>query len=185
MLINHPKLVLDACCLINLHVSGRLGELIRALPVRVAVSEIVWEQEVPTLRRALDEGLGGQGGAYDTQRGVAEGLIDVLQFQSDEADAFVEYAAELRDDGESATCAIAFARRWAIATDDRAAIRLIERRAPETQVVTTPELVKHWVESTDPSPEAVRRVIERIQEIGRYQPPRSHPLWAWWDGAQR
>lgn len=183
MLIGHPKLAVDACCLINLDVSGRLLEVIQALPVPVVVSDVVWEQEVPTLRRvAQDQRAEAVPGA---ESAVKTGLIEVVGFRGPEADAFVKFAAELRDDGESATCAIAFSRGWGIATDDRAAIRFVDRRCRETQLVTTPELVKHWVDSNLPPPADVREMIGRIHQVGRYFPPRAHPLWEWWERVLR
>lgn len=179
MVISHPTLVLDACCLINLCVSGRLAELIQALQVPVSVSRVVWEQEVPTLR------LVGVEPPSTAETAIKKGLLEVAEFQGSEVDTFVEFAAELGDDGEAATCAIAFERGWAVGTDDKAAIRFVERRSSHSQIITTPELVKHWADIAIPPPATVQEVLSKICDVGRYSPPRAHPLWPWWHAGLR
>ena len=173
MIVNYPALLLDACCLINLHVSGRLPEIVRCLGVPVRVSEIVWEEEVPTLREAGDEGA---------ELAVSAGLIEVVPFAGSEAEDFIDFAAELGDDGEAASCAIAFNRGWAIATDDRAAIRFIRGRVSEPALVSSLQIVKYWADNTRPAGDDVREVLIRMREVGRYVPGPNHPLWSWWHG---
>jgi hypothetical protein len=55
----------------------------------------------------------------------------------EEAELFVNYVFELRGDGESASCAIAVHRGWAIATDDKKAISFIKREASQIQILST------------------------------------------------
>lgn len=176
MIVNHPCLALDACCLINLHASGRLVEIARAAPARTVVTQVVWEQEVPTLRRVEEAAGAPADGA------VEAGIIEVVGFERSEAEAFVNYAAELGDDGEAATCAVAFSRGWAVSTDDRAAIRFVEKRAPHIQIVSSLELVAHWAETVRVPADSVRQVLVQIRDVGRYIPGRAHPMWSWWDG---
>lgn len=174
MVIHHPVLMLDACCLINLHASGRLTEIARALPTPVVVSEIVWEREVPTLRQ-VDEVTGSP-----AETAVADDIIRITSFDVAEAEAFVDFAAELGDDGEAATCSIAFRRGWAIGTDDRAAVRFIQRESPQLQIVSSLDLIKHWADEEEQPVEAIREALIKVRDIGRYVPGRSHPLWHWW-----
>ncbi len=171
MIVNYPALLLDACCLINLHVSGRLPEIVSSLGLPVRVSEIVWEEEVPTLREAGNEGA---------ELAVSSGLIEVVPFGGKEADDFIDFAAELGDDGESASCAIAFNRAWAIATDDRAAIKFIRGRVPEQALVSSLQIVKYWADTSGPSGDDVKRVLVGMRDLARYAPGPSHPLWDWW-----
>lgn len=100
----------------------------------------------------------------------------------EEAESFVNYATIL-DDGESATCAIAVHRGWAIATDDKAAISFFQQAAPYLQVLSTLEIIKHWSEETDLDSSALRDVLNAIRVKGRYLPPKSHPLRSWWEAA--
>lgn len=183
MVIHHPVLMLDACCLINLHASGRLAEIAQVLPTPVVVSEIVWEQEVPTLRQ-VDEVTGKpaeKAVADDIIRIISFDIIRIISFDAAEAEAFVDFAAELGDDGEAATCSIAFRRGWAIATDDRAAVRFIRRESPQLQIVSSLDLIKHWADDEEQPVEAVREALIKVRDIGRYVPGRSHPLWNWWE----
>lgn len=163
--------MLDACCLINLSVTARLRDLVGCLGVRVLVSELVWRDEVPSLRAAGDS---------DLDIVLSEGVVELVDFEGDEADDFVEFAAELGDDGEAATCAIAFRRGFAIATDDRAATRFVNRHSPASHIVTSPELLLHWVENAKPSPAELREVVSRVRDIGCYMPDPVHPLAEWW-----
>ncbi len=179
MVINHPCLLIDACCLINLHASGRLSEIAEAVPAPVMVAQRVWEQEVSTLHKV--ESAAGT----PAEQAIEEGIIKIAELESSEAETFVNYAAVLRGDGEAATCAIAFSRGWAVATDDRAAIRFVEREASRIQVVSTLELVEHWAKQTKKSPDSVRQVLIQIRDIGGYFPGIRHPMYAWWDGMIR
>ena len=115
------------------------------------------------------------------EQAIEEGIIKIAELEGSEAETFVNYAAGLGDDGEAATCAIAFSRGWAVATDDRAAIRFVEREAPRIQVVSTLELVEHWANQTKKSPDSVRQVLIQIRDIGGYFPGTRHPMYAWWN----
>ncbi|XWK89579.1 MAG: hypothetical protein U7127_05815 [Phormidium sp.] len=85
----------------------------------------------------------------------------------------MNYAFELGDDGESATCAIAFHRGWAIATDDRKAISFFQKEAPHLQILSTLEVIKHWSEE-------LHLALDNMRIKGRYIPHRNHPLLTWW-----
>jgi predicted nucleic acid-binding protein len=94
----------------------------------------------------------------------------------------VNYAAVL-DDGESATCAIAVHRGWAIATDDKKAITFVKQMAPYLQVLSTLEIIKHWSEEASLDSSALRDVLNAIRVKGRYFPPQRHLLRSWWEAA--
>ena len=93
---------------------------------------------------------------------------------------FVNFAAFM-DDGEAATGAIAANRNWAIATDDRKAIRFLEQNVPSIKIVSTLELVKHWADSVIPPAETVQMVLQNIRTLARYIPNVNHPLYKWWE----
>lgn len=175
-IVDEAALVLDACCLINLAVTGKLQDLVSSLGVRVIVPRLVWIEEIPSLRDTAESDL-------DTL--VSDALIELADFEDKEADAFVEFAAELGDDGEAATFAIALRRKLAVATDDRAAIRFVQRKSPETVIVSSPELLRHWASSQNPSSAEVRDVLTRVRDVGRYVPGPNHPLAEWWRKASR
>lgn len=170
-IVDTPALVLDACCLINLSVTGRLRDIVGCLGVRVLAAELVWLEEVPSLRAAGDS---------DLDVVLSARVIELAEFEGGEADDFVEFAAELGDDGEAATCAIAFRRGFAVATDDRAATRFVQRHSPGTRIVTSPKLLHHWAERAQPSRDELREALTRVRDIGRYVPGPVHPLTEWW-----
>ncbi|WP_227498540.1 hypothetical protein [Synechococcus sp. PCC 7336] len=87
----------------------------KSIPARVVVTEVVREKELIALKR-LEEEENESAAQFETA--IIQGLLGVVDFESEsEEEAFVNYAFELGDDGESATCAIAIQRGWAIATE--------------------------------------------------------------------
>ena len=120
MEIKYSHVVLDACCVLNFCASGHLIEIIQSLPAQVVVAEVVRERELLTLQRLENE---SNEDTNQFEAAMEKGLLAVTDFNSgSEEETFVNYVFELGDDGESATCAIAVHREWAIATDDKKAI---------------------------------------------------------------
>jgi hypothetical protein len=90
------------------------------------VTQVVRERELLTLQKLNDERCVNEN---QLEAAINHGLLLVEDFRDDrEAETFVNYASLLGDDGESATCAIAVHREWAIATDDRKAISFFNER---------------------------------------------------------
>lgn len=171
-------LILDACCLIDLHASGFMAEILQALPYSIAVSEYVLEQEALSVS-ALNE----QTTASDVsplQQLLDSGIIVVVNLETEaEENALVDFAVSL-DDGEAYTCAIAVQRNWLIASTERKVASIIRNNFSHISVVTTQELVKEWADAIAPPYEVVKQVIQNIQKKARYRPRRSHPLYEWW-----
>lgn len=180
MRIAHSHLLLDACCLLNFCASGNLLAVLKSIPAQIAVTQVVQDRELLTLQRL--EG-GENKGATPFESAIAQGLLMVADFESEEeAELFVNYATIL-DDGESATGAIAVHRGWAIATDDKRAISFFQQTAPYLQLLSTPEIIKHWSEKADLDSDTLRCVLNAIRVNGRYLPHKNHPLRNWWDAA--
>jgi predicted nucleic acid-binding protein len=165
IVFSHDCIILDACCAINLHMSGRMEEILKALPGGVALAIFVLDEEI--LRSNL-------------QPLIEQGLIRAVSLDSEaEEHSFVNFAAEL-DDGEAVTGAIAMHRHWGIATDDRKARRVFARTNPYVQLLSTPELIKYWADTHKPPIEVVREVLQNIQTQARYKPSAAHALHSWW-----
>jgi len=183
MEIKHSHIVLDACCVLNFCASGYLIEIIQSIPAQVVVTEVVRERELLTLQRLADENN------EDTNQfevAIGKGLLAVVDFSSEGEEAtFVNYVFELGDDGESATCAIAVHREWAIATDDKKAISFFQREAPNLQILSTLAIVKNWSEAENVSSATLRSALTAIRTRGRYIPHRNHPLLVWWEDIMR
>jgi predicted nucleic acid-binding protein len=178
MKITHSHLILDACCVLNFCASGNFLSILKSIPAEIVVAMVVQEHELKTLQKLQDE---GNEGANQFEAAIAQGLLKVVDFDSEEEEeSFVNYAAIL-DDGESATFAIAVHRNWAIATDDKKAISFIQKKAPHLQVLSTIEIIKHWSEKEDFDSSKLRDVLNEISTKGRYLPPRNHFLRDWWE----
>ena len=162
---SHDCIILDACCAITLYATKHMEAILQALPGGVAVATFVLDEEI--LRSNL-------------QPFVEQGLIRTVSPDAEsEENAFVNFAVEL-DDGEAVTGAIAMHRKWAIATDDRKAQRVFARHNPGVQLLSTPELVKHWADTHSQPIEVVREALQNIETQARYKPSAGHALHAWW-----
>lgn len=181
MLVNGTHLVLDACCVLNFGASGSFVPILQALPAQVVVTQVVRERELLSLRRLTDA---NHDAANQFEAAIEQGLLIVEDFANDrEAETFVNYASVLGDDGESATCAIAVHRQWAIATDDRQAINFFQQEAPQLQILSSLEIIKHWSEVSTITLAELRSALLNIRTRGRYVPHRNHPLLSWWQDA--
>ncbi|MDY6804531.1 MAG: hypothetical protein SXA11_12090 [Cyanobacteriota bacterium] len=171
MKIETSHVILDACCILNFSASGNLLGILEAIPARVAVSLVVKRDELKTL----------PGPEKELEAAIALKSLVVVDFESEEEEAtYINYAVAL-DDGESATGAIAFHRGWAIGTDDKRAKSFFSRDAPDIQIISTLEMVKHWSETAEIDPPALRDVLRAIRVQGRYMPRQNHPLRDWWE----
>lgn len=179
MKIAHSHVILDACCLLNFGASGHLLAILQAIPAQVVVTQVVKERELKTLQRLEAE---DNQEALQFEAAINRGLLAVVDFESEaEAESFINYVFELGDEGESACCAIAVHRGWAIGTDDKRAISFMRREKLPLQIISTPELLKHWSESAMIDSETLRDALKAIRDKARYAPPKSHPLRSWWE----
>ena len=162
----HDYVILDACCAINLCVSGQMEAVLRSLPVQVAISAFVAEEEV---RRC------------DIQPFIQAGLLHIVEVETEEeAINALTFAADLGEDGEAYTGAIAIRRGWAIVSDERRVLSYFERRAPHLQRLTTPELLKYWTDKTHPDDVIVGRALNTIATEGNYTIGQRHVCHDWW-----
>jgi predicted nucleic acid-binding protein len=176
--ITHSHVILDACCVINLCASGHLSDILTTIPATVAIAEVMHDDEL--LKMPLVD-VRSDNEPEDIASIIEQGLLQIVPFESeDEQETFVNIAAVLGDDGESATIALAIHRDWAIATDDKSALNYVRRESGNLQTITTPDLVKHWSETRKPAPGSLRDALTNIRLNGHYDPPREHPLRDWW-----
>jgi hypothetical protein len=110
---------------------------------------------------------------------LLSGLLAVCDPQNQqELDQYTYYATRFRSDGEAMCLALAEQRGWAVATDDRRAIR-VARQAGLT-VVSCPQLVRAWADATTPDPATLLRVLQDIQVLAQFKPNPSMPECDWW-----
>ncbi len=165
--LRHDHILLDTCCIINLHATGFMSEILRSLATTVVVVEDV-RIEVKSL---------------ELQPYVTEGVIILDDFVGNEYNLSIQIAIETKgdlDNGESAVGAVAISRSWAIATDDRPAKNYFQQRAPSIQVISTPELLDHWATLTNPSSDNLKFALRNIEQKGRFLLGAQHSYYKWW-----
>lgn len=174
----HDCLLLDACCAINLFATSYAGEILVAFAQPIAIAQFVVERELLDLAAVLPSDKSSV-----SEHLAKIGIVTVAMLEEDE-EQFLVLASQL-DDGEAITAAIAMTRGWAIATDDRRVPSVLAKAGVVMRVVTTPELVKHWVEHTQIDRLLLRSVLGDIETKARFRPWRSHPLYTWWQASIR
>lgn len=176
--ITHNCLILDACCIINVYASGRMGDILTSIARSVTVAAYVKDNEARAVYAA--DGSGTRE-VIDLSPFITQGLLHVVDLDTAAENAnYLEFASKLGDDGEAITGAIAAERNWAIGTDDGAAIRYFNQRCPSLQIVSSLELLKHWADTTDISLTELGTALRLIRIRGRYQPKAKHALYTWW-----
>lgn len=170
---SRETLLLDACVVINLYASGYMQEIVHALPGHVAIVDLVRAESL-AIRSPEDDT--DQRETIDLSPLVDRGLIDVLSATGDELDTFIDLAITL-DDGEAMTAALAIRRGYSIATDDRAALRVLNGRV---RIYSTLEILKQWADTLQVSENHLQDALASLRVRGSYMPGRGHPLRTWW-----
>lgn len=134
------SLVADASTVINLVATGHAKAILRAVPHRVSVVDVVRAELDTTTGR----GRASLDGFLDL---VAAGLLDVVPLPEDAEALFeslvVGAAADTLDDGEAATIAYALTRPGVALIDERKATRLCGARFPHLVLASTVDLLCH------------------------------------------
>jgi predicted nucleic acid-binding protein len=168
-------LIQDACVLLNLLASGRFADVAGGCGLRFAVVSEV-SHETLYVRDAIS----GEHERIDLQLLIERQLLEVFSVKGQaEQLRYIELAVDL-DDGEAASIAIAEARGLALATDDKKARALIQRKAVKIELWTTFELLRHWQAKARISDRELASVLINIANRARFLPKPGHPEFAWW-----
>ena len=170
--------IIDACCLINFFSAGKEVSILRACEGEVYVSAQVQNEALTIRQYNVDDPPQLVSQPIDLANLISGGLVNLCEPEGqEEIDAYVQFATHL-DDGEASCLAIAKARGWTVATDDRKATRLATESG--IAVITTPEFVHNWAINESPSDEQVAEALRRIEQLARFRPRRGSPQSAWW-----
>lgn len=139
-----PDAAIDACCLIDLLVSGEVQAILGAtgltwhLP-RAVESEVRYCRQYDSARAGKTVDV-----PVDLSAMIASGILSVCDPRDQgELDRFTNYSTVFRSNAGEAMClALAEQRGWIVATDDRKAIRVAHQAG--LTVVSCPELVRAW-----------------------------------------
>ena len=175
--------ILDACVLINLLASGEFGEIIDSENNAFAICSKVREE---TIYLRPDDAAVVAVEPVALDEFLDSGRLSVLVLASEsEETLYVNYAAKL-DDGEAMSLALAESRGFILATDERKARRLFTQIVGSSnRLLSTPELIRDWVDFYKVAPERVRSVLHRIMNRARYTPNRGDSNFLWWLNAAR
>ena len=174
--------LLDACCLINLASSGSIEAIIKAWPCRIAVADYVLSDEALWYYSGAQPEIKSETSdvASAVKSLIENELLQIADLASESEEiTFVNLAAIL-DDGEAISGSIAIHRGWILATDDRLTIRHLGQAYPQVSLITTPDMVKQWVDTDNPLPELSSSTLWNIQNRAQFEPPNKHPLSPWW-----
>ena len=172
--------VVDACCMINLYAAGGLRKRLSLLGGRWYVPTAVVVEALYVHIEQADGTI--EKSAIDLQSFVDDGtLLSCTVESAEELELYVDLATRIGD-GEAMALAIAKSRGWTLWTDDRKAKRITDGLS--VSVLTTPDLVKRWADSTILSRDELRDTLRLIEDRAHFFPAASHPLHSWWrDGA--
>ena len=156
-----------------------MDDILRSLTPSIAVAAYVRDIEIIRIYN----GSGKQTEKYELinlEPFIACNLLTIVSPETDAENAtFVSFAATLGG-GEAVTDAIALHRNWSICSDDCKAIAFFARNAPYLQLISTLELVKHWVDTSDVSFAIVHETLYNMRIRARYAPIANHKLYGWW-----
>lgn len=170
--------IIDACCLINIFSSGKAEPILGAYDGRWHVSQQVRNESLSIRQSDKNDTTKLASVPLDFSGAISTGLIKECRLEGRaEYESYVQFAAQL-DDGEASCLAIAGSRGWLVATDDRKAIRLAA--ASGIAIVTTPEIVKHWVDEAEPTAAEIAEVLQAMERFAKYVPHRSNSMREWW-----
>jgi predicted nucleic acid-binding protein len=169
--------IIDTCCLLNLFASGEPKAILHYLG-GVYVSEQV-QGEALWIRQYDNESppqlVPRQ---IDLTDCIANGAIELCRFeQQQEFELFVHLAGQL-DDGEASVLAMAKARGWIVATDDKKARRIAAEQNIST--ISTSEMLHAWMLSEKMSDDRIGELLRKVQRFGRFTPRRTDSLYGWW-----
>ncbi|HLJ35892.1 MAG TPA: hypothetical protein VKU38_19700 [Ktedonobacteraceae bacterium] len=179
LVFSQDCVILDACCIINLYASGHMDSILRSITSSVTVAAYVRDEEAIRIYSGADE----QTKKYeliDLEPFIACNLLTIVSPETEtENNTFLNFAATLGG-GEAITGAIALHRNWSIGSDDRKAIAFFARNVPHLQLISTLELIKHWVDTSDVPFSLVQEALYNMRTRARYAPIANHKLFGWW-----
>jgi predicted nucleic acid-binding protein len=173
-------MLLDACLVVNLFATRHVTVILTAASGPVAIVDAV-AREAQYIFRGGDGDDARERERIDLSAVIAESLLDVIEVaDEDELLTYIDLTQEV-DDGEAMTAAVAIHRGYTVATDDRKAIRILQRH--QVPLCTSLDLIKTWADRQSVSPDLLQTVLRDLRTRGNYAPSRNHPLRNWWDSA--
>ncbi|MBX3277614.1 MAG: hypothetical protein KF868_06375 [Acidobacteria bacterium] len=175
-------LIIDACVLINLLASGEIKAILKVAAKQSLLCSVVEKESI--FLRADDPQDGLE--SVDLKPLIEDGVLTICDLDTpEEEQLYVNYASVL-DDGEAMSLAIALARGWRLATDERKARRLFLEAANNSHLLTTTSaLVRDWSELKKIARKRLKTILFQIESRARYRPSTWDANHQWWIDACR
>ncbi|HEX7839853.1 MAG TPA: hypothetical protein VF469_20395, partial [Kofleriaceae bacterium] len=173
------SLVIDACCTLNVLATRLEAEIASACDLQLIMSDRA-HGEALFLHSPPDEDGVRTKEPASTERLRAAGRLEIRALDTDGLlDAFVECAAQLRD--EDASCvALAGGLGLPLMTDDGKGRRVAREIFPGIEIVSTLAVLHDAVRALGLPEEAQLRLVSDLRWRGNFAPPRRDPLSAWY-----
>lgn len=173
-LLDNELLVLDTSIVINLNATGRAEEILRALPHRVVVVDVV----VGELEYGRSKGRGDAAMLADLAEAGAVTIASLGKFALHHFENLVVGAsAETLDDGEAATIAYAIEAKACAVIDERKATRICSSRFPNVKLRSTIDLLSHHAIQESLGLQHLAEALHQALLSARMRVPPHHMNW--------
>lgn len=170
-------MLLDTCVLLNLLASGEIEPILSALNKRWLVCAAVEKESLYLRTEDPNDPLQ----PVSLAPLLSAKLLEICDIESaDEAKLYVNYSARL-DDGEAMSVALALARGYHLATDERKARRIFRESGDALHLSSTSQIIKEWTEIEKVSRKRAKSVLLAIAQKARFMPPASDENVQWWN----
>jgi predicted nucleic acid-binding protein len=172
-------LVIDACCTLNVLATRLEVEIVKSCDLSLLISERA-HGEALFVHSPPDEAGVRTKYPASTERLRTAGHLEIRALDTTALqDAFVECAAQLRD--EDASCvALAGVLGLPLMTDDGKERRVAKAIFPEIEVISTLAVLHDAASALTLSQEDLLRMASDLRWRGNFAPPRRDPLSAWY-----
>ncbi len=157
----NDTVIYDSSTLINIYCSGYHSSIFQSMMQQKMLARLVISESNYYYNSGKKQPL-------DLETYILQGVFQRTEINEEEYFLFIEFAQRL-DDGEAETIAIGINRGWSIATDDRKAIKLIRENYPNTGILCTPAIMKHWADNNLQSEASIQNAIENIENYARFR----------------
>jgi predicted nucleic acid-binding protein len=155
--------------------SARFDDIATGCGLQFAVTQVAASEAM-----FLHDAETGEREKIDLLPYIERGILQTLTAESEtEKLRFIELTLTL-DDGEAESVAVAEARKYALATDDKKARNLIHRQGLKIELWSTCSVLRHWQAQCSVSEAELSSVVKRIFKRARYRPKPGHSDFIWW-----
>jgi predicted nucleic acid-binding protein len=166
--------VADTSAIINLNATGFAPAILKALPNRLLVVDVVsLELKTGTPR--------GHGDARLLQDLVTAGIVEIVKLDDGAAHYFEQLvigpAAMTLDDGEAATIAYAAAHSGTVIIDERKGDRICRQRFPDVPIASTIDILAHSATQEHLGQENLVQAVFHALSDGRMSVLSQHTNW--------